>query len=34
MLQKLKDLNPDIKIYSIHDDVFEKYGEVMDFDAT
>lgn len=34
MLQKLKDLNPDIKIYSIHDDEFKKYGAVIDFDAT
>lgn len=34
MLRKLKDLNPDIKIYSIHDDEFKKYGAVIDFDAT
>lgn len=34
MLQKLRNLNPNIKIYSIHDDEFKKYGEVINFDAT
>lgn len=34
MLQKLKELNPDIKIYSIHDEEFKKYGAVIDVDAS
>ena len=34
MLQKLRGLNPDIKIHSIHDDEFKKYGVVIDTDAT
>lgn len=33
MLNKLKELNSDIKIYSIHDDEFKKYGKVLDFNA-
>ena len=34
MLQKLRGLNPDIKIHSIHDDEFKKYGVVIDTDAS
>ena len=34
MLEKLKKLNPDIKLYSIHDEEFKKYGVVIDTDAT
>ncbi len=34
MLEKLKKLNNDIKIYSIHDDEFKKYGVVIDVDAS
>lgn len=34
MLEKLRRLNPDIKLYSIHDDEFKKYGAVIDTDAT
>ena len=34
MLNKLKELNKDLKIYSIHDDEFKKYGAVIDFDST
>lgn len=34
MLNKLKELNQDIRIYSIHDDEFKKYGKVIDFDSS
>ena len=34
MLNRLKELNPDIKLYSIHDDEFKKYGVVIDVDAS
>ncbi len=33
MLNKLKELNPDIKIYSIRDEEFKKYGYVLDIDT-
>lgn len=33
MLEKLKKLNPDIKIYGIHDEEFKKYGAVIAFNA-
>ena len=33
MLNKLKELNKDLKIYSIHDDEFKKYGKVIEFDS-
>lgn len=33
MLNKLKELNKDIMIYSVHDDEFKKYGKVLDFNA-
>lgn len=33
MLSKLKELNPDIEIYSIRDEEFKKYGCVLDFDT-
>jgi hypothetical protein len=33
MLEKLKKLNPDIPLYSIHDKEFSEYGKVIDFDA-
>jgi len=34
MLNKLRELNKDIKIYSIHGDEFKKYGKVIDFDSS
>ena len=34
MLEKLRKLNPDIKLYSIHDDEFKKYGVVIDTNAS
>lgn len=34
MLGQLKKLNPDICVYSIHDEEFKKYGCVLDIDAT
>lgn len=34
MINKLKELNKDIKIYSIHDEKFKKYGKVIDFDSS
>ncbi len=33
MLEKLKKLNPDIKIFSIKDEEFKKYGRILDFDS-
>lgn len=33
MINKLREINKDIKIYSIHDDEFKKYGAVLDFNA-
>lgn len=33
MLEKLRKLNPDIEIYSIHDEAFKPYGRVFDFDT-
>ena len=33
MLEKLRKLNPDINIYSIHDAEFKKYGKVIDLDT-
>lgn len=34
MVDRLKKLNPDIPIFSIHDDEFKKYGRVLDFDTS
>lgn len=34
MLEKLKALNPDIKLFSVRDDEFKKYGRVLDFDTS
>ena len=34
MLEKLRKLNPDIKLYSIHNEEFKKYGVVIDMDAS
>ena len=34
MLNKLKELNKDIKIYSVHSEEFKKYGRVIDFDSS
>ena len=34
MLNRLKELNTDIKLYSIHDEEFKKYGVVIDVDAS
>ncbi len=33
MLEKLRKLNPDIEIFSIKDDEFKKYGNVLDIDT-
>ena len=33
MKDKLKELNPNIKIYSIHSEKFKKYGKVLNIDA-
>lgn len=33
MLERLKKLNPDIKIFSIYDEEFKKYGKVLDIDT-
>lgn len=33
MLNFLKNLNPELKFYSIKDDEFKKYGRVLDFDS-
>ena len=33
MLAKLQSLNPELKIYSIHDDAFKKYGQVINMDT-
>ena len=30
MLEKLRALNPELKIHSIHDAAFKKYGRVID----
>ncbi len=34
MLNKLRELNKDIKIYSVHSEEFKKYGRVIDFDSS
>ncbi len=34
MIDKLRKLNPDIEIYSIHDNEFKRYGRVLDFDTS
>ena len=34
MFEKLKKLNADIPMYTIHDKKFSEYGRVIDFDAT
>lgn len=34
MLNKLKELNKDIKIHSVHSEEFKKYGRVIDFDSS
>lgn len=33
MLEKLKELNPELKIYSIKDEEFKKYGRVINIDT-
>ena len=33
MLERLRRLNPDIKLYSIKDEEFKKYGNVLDIDT-
>ena len=33
MLNKLRKLNKELKIYSIHDDEFKEYGNVIEFDS-
>ena len=32
MINKLKELNPEIEFYSIHDEELKKYGRLLDFD--
>lgn len=34
MLEKLKELNPDIEIYSVRNEVFRKYGRVLTIDTS
>ena len=33
MLEKLKKLNPELKVYSIRDKEFKKYGKILDIDT-
>ena len=34
MINKLRKLNPELKIYSVHDEEFKKYGRVYDVDTS
>ena len=34
MIEKLRKANPGLRIYSVHDDEFKKYGRVHDVDTS